>query len=150
MAGNMTTSDQTHSDSISVCKLEYGTFFGSTTRQDPSHLVCDAITQNGADHDAPNANDNHEMSENRGDDVENMLVGTSLSAGHEHDNLVFDFVFESSCAGFVLVIAYNLLQWYCCPKKPEERPTYLCRRCELETLNAKLKLSCVSTRVRHC
>eukprot|EP01052_Picozoa_sp_SAG31_P047457 SAG31_NODE_9507_length_1267_cov_1.253425_1_plen_112_part_10 len=54
---------QTHNDSISVCKREstYGTVCGPTTRLDPSQLVCDAVTHNGTDHDALNANDVDEI-----------------------------------------------------------------------------------------
>eukprot|EP01052_Picozoa_sp_SAG31_P032350 SAG31_NODE_3539_length_4144_cov_3.302101_1_plen_1330_part_01 len=182
---------QIHNDSTSVCKSEstYGTVCGSTTRLDPSQLVCDAVTHNGTDHDALDANDVDEISESRSDGVEDLLVGASLSADHEQCSPGFGFVFDTSCAGLLLASVYgllclyccmaiahsllclhccmvnvhsllclyccmvtanSLLQWYCCPKKLEKRPIYLRRRCELEALDAKLKLSCVSTRLRHC
>eukprot|EP01052_Picozoa_sp_SAG31_P007759 SAG31_NODE_374_length_16577_cov_9.902173_12_plen_1507_part_00 len=89
-------------------------------------------------------------SESRSDDVDDLPVGASLSADHKQRSPVFDFVFVTSCIGLVFVPVFGSLRWYCCPKKLEERPKYLRKRCELEALDAKLKLSCVSTRLRRC
>eukprot|EP01052_Picozoa_sp_SAG31_P014159 SAG31_NODE_870_length_11338_cov_14.525047_11_plen_1486_part_01 len=144
----------THNDSILGCKpaSTYGTVCGTTTRIDSLHLVRDATTHNGTDHDALNANDAHELSENGNDDVKDIPVGASLSADHKWYNPVFDFVFATSCVGLVLFFACSLLQWYCCPKKLEERPECGCphTRSDCEVLETKPQVYLVSKRLRRC
>eukprot|EP01052_Picozoa_sp_SAG31_P024058 SAG31_NODE_2022_length_6645_cov_15.375191_1_plen_1048_part_10 len=119
---------------------------------DPSQLVCDAVTHNGTDHDALNTNDIHKISESNTEDVEDIPAGASLSADHEQYNPVFDFMFATSCVGLMLAFVYGLIQWYCCPKKLEERPQCGCPRMlfEREVLETKPQVYLVSKRLRRC
>eukprot|EP01052_Picozoa_sp_SAG31_P015139 SAG31_NODE_964_length_10697_cov_6.821004_6_plen_1479_part_01 len=142
-----------------VSQSTFDTGFASSVQLEHAQLVCsDALSHNRTHGDVPDVG-----SESRIDDVEDIPVGESLSADHEQYTPVYDFFFETLCIGHVfvtvcgllrlrycMIIAYSLLQWYCSPKKLEERPKYLRRRCELEALDAKLKLSCASTRLRRC
>eukprot|EP01052_Picozoa_sp_SAG31_P048287 SAG31_NODE_10035_length_1192_cov_5.579140_1_plen_209_part_10 len=105
-----------HNDSIPICKPQstYGTVCGSTARLDPSKLVCGTIPHNGTDHNALNANDVHEISKSRRDDVVDIPVHASLSADHEQYNLVYDFFFETLCIGHVFVTVCGLLRLRYC------------------------------------
>eukprot|EP01052_Picozoa_sp_SAG31_P040886 SAG31_NODE_6044_length_2193_cov_2.593123_2_plen_414_part_01 len=86
------------------------------------------------------------------------LASTTEIPGHTGSSHGFDLSFsnetqnefETPCAVHWIIIVFNLLRWYCYPKKLEERPECPRKRRDLKALDAKRKLSCVSTRLRHC
>eukprot|EP01052_Picozoa_sp_SAG31_P031759 SAG31_NODE_3403_length_4306_cov_3.734156_3_plen_1176_part_01 len=149
-------------DPIPVCKPEstHSRCCAHTTLPETSTLACDAVTQNRTDQDVSDVCGIHAISESHGDDVEDMPIGASLTVDHEQYIPVFGVVFETSRIALVhaydllrlfcwIVIVSSLPRWYCDPENLEKRPRYH-KRSEHDALDAKLKLSCASTRLRRC
>eukprot|EP01050_Picozoa_sp_SAG11_P006894 SAG11_NODE_556_length_8552_cov_8.500651_2_plen_1378_part_00 len=132
-----------HNVLITVCKTEstQGRVYGWSDRRRSSQLV------NRTHRDVSDVGGVPKTSES------DETVDTSCSKPeHEEHILMFDTGFEIPCAVHWIIIVFNLLRCYCCPKKLEERPECPRTRSEelLEAPDVKRNLSCVSTRLRRC